>query len=97
MITITVGLPLRFVLLSLDIFTDDICVYFMILGAQSDSLYLTFFGGCHRCFSRLWFGGQGMESEERSGGGRIGGSDGDEQKEEMTSESGDVASDVLLI
>ena len=101
-IAISVGLPVSLVLISFDIFTDDICVYFMIMGVRSDDLYLSFFGGCHRCFSRLCFDGQGMERDRIDGGyyNQAVDSNDDENEQDEEKEntsSGDVASDVQLI
>ena len=63
MISAIIGLPARLCLISIDIFTDDICVYFMITS-QGKQWYLTFCGGCHRCIAKICFGGQGVSGDE---------------------------------
>ena len=68
-ICVTARSPARLFLVSLDIFTDDICVYFMIMRSASQSLdtnhwYFTFCGGCHRCIARMCFGGEGMSDDD---------------------------------
>ena len=99
LVTSVMGLQIRLCLVSLDIFTDDICVYFLIMRSASvrssdaNHWYLTFCGGCHRCIARMCFGGKGM-SDQRGYQPTV---SEEEQENASTEESASVSSDAQLL
>ena len=102
-ICVVIGLPARLCLISIDIFTDDICVYFMIMrsaasrSSDAKHWYFTFCGGCHRCIARMCFGGNGMSDDGDDRGYQPAISEKEQESVITTEESGSVSSDAHLL